>query len=299
MMAWGTIIAWYLFLAGVSAGAYLTSSYVARKYPKLTIIRNSGRYLAPVLMAVGLLLLIFDAEAGLHHPLRFMYLFTNFNSMMTIGTYFISIFMIVALYTGVMEYLKKDTPKWVEYTGMVFAVGTAIYTGFLIGVVSTVPLWNTAILPILFVVSAGSTGAAATLLGASFFDAKGVHEVISLKKLHLGFMVTELFLIFTMFYITASNSAVAAESIGSMVSGEFSLLFWLGLITVGLLFPIVVESLELFNHSKQTHSPDALKVAATGQASVLSTVVTESTVLAGGFILRFLILAAALPIAFL
>ncbi|PLR82212.1 hypothetical protein CVD25_08625 [Bacillus canaveralius] len=181
-MVWGTIIAAYLFLAGLSAGAFLTSSYVSRKYPEAVTIRIVGRMISPALMGVGLLLLILDAEAGIKHPLRFIYLLTNFNSVMTIGTYFISIFMMISLYFALMEILKKNTIKLFEYAGVLFAVATAIYTGFLIGVISAVPLWNTAILPILFVVSGVSTGIAATMLVSSVINKHEVHKVASVKK---------------------------------------------------------------------------------------------------------------------
>lgn len=298
-MVWGTIIAAYLFLAGLSAGAFLTSSYASRKYPNAVAVRVVGRLISPVLMGVGLLLLIFDAEAGLKDPLRFIYLFTNFHSIMTIGTYFISFFMIAAAYTALMEILKKDTNKYIEYVGMVFAVGTAIYTGFLIGVVGTVPLWNSSLLPILFVVSAFSTGIAATMLVSVFFDKKGVSQLLSVKKIHLSLMVVEVFLIFTMFFITASSNRTAAASVAKLVTGEYSLTFWLGLVTVGLLIPILIESLELLNNKKLTHSPAGLEVAATGSHGIVGMVTAESFVLIGGFILRFLLLAAAVPIAFL
>lgn len=298
-MVWGTIIAAYLFLAGLSAGAFLTSSYVSRKYPEAAAVRVVGRLISPVLMGIGLLLLIVDAEAGLKHPLRFIYLFTNFNSVMTIGTYFISFFMMAAAFIALMEILKKDTNKWVEYVGIVFAAATAIYTGFLIGVIGTVPLWNTAILPILFVVSALSTGIAGTMLVSALVDKKVVHHVIGVKKIHLSLLVAEVFLIFTMFLVTSSTNESAAQSVSMLVSGEYSLLFWVGLMSIGLFLPIVIESLELYSARKLSHSQAGMEVAATGSHSILGTLVTESAVLAGGFILRFLLLAAAVPIIFL
>ncbi|WP_090747218.1 NrfD/PsrC family molybdoenzyme membrane anchor subunit [Mesobacillus persicus] len=297
-MVWGTIIAAYLFLAGLSAGAFLTSSYVARKYPEATIIRKVGRFISPVLMGVGLLLLIVDAEAGLKDPLRFIYLFTNFSSVMTIGTYFISFFMMAAAYIALMEFLKKDVNKIVEYIGIFFAGAVAIYTGFLIGVVQTVPLWNTAILPILFVVSGLSTGIAATMLVSAFIDKKMVHHVISVKKIHLSLLVAEVFLIFTMFLITSSTNVAAAESISMIVSGQYSMLFWVGLIGVGLVLPIVIEALELLSKKKFEHDPVGLQVAASGSHGIAATLITESAVLAGGFILRMLVLLAAVPISF-
>jgi formate-dependent nitrite reductase membrane component NrfD len=298
-MVWGTIIAAYLFLAGLSAGAFLTSSFVSRKYPNAVTVRFTGRIISPILMGIGLLLLIVDAEAGLKNPLRFIYLFTNFNSVMTIGTYFISFFMMAAAYVALMEILKKKVNKIVEYIGIVFAVATAMYTGFLIGVITTVPLWNTAILPILFVVSALSTGIAGTMLVSSFFSKKEVHQVLSIKKIHLSLLAVEVFLIFTMFLITSTSNEAAAESVASLVSGEFMLLFWIGLMAIGLLLPILLESLELWNARKMGHSEAGLQVAAAGSHGIAGTLVTESSVLVGGFILRFLLLSAAVPIAFL
>lgn len=298
-MVWGTIIAAYLFLAGLSAGAFLTSSYAARKYPEAVTVRIVGRLISPVLMGIGLLLLIVDAEAGLKNPLKFIYLFTNFNSVMTIGTYFISFFMVAAAFIALMEILKKDSNKIVEYVGIIFAVATAIYTGFLIGVIGAVPLWNTAILPILFVVSALSTGIAATMLTSAFFDRKVIHHVLSVKKIHLTLLVAEVFLIFTMFLITSSTNESAAKSVSMLVSGEYSTLFWLGLIAIGLILPIVIEALELFNFKKLRQSPAGMEVAAGGSQGIAATLVTESAVLAGGFILRYLLLAAAVPIVFI
>ncbi|WP_213367060.1 NrfD/PsrC family molybdoenzyme membrane anchor subunit [Mesobacillus boroniphilus] len=298
-MVWGTIIAAYLFLAGLSAGAFLTSSYAARKYPDAKIVRIVGRLISPILMGIGLLLLIVDAEAGLKDPLRFIYLFTNFSSVMTIGTYFISFFMMAAAYIALMELLKKDINKMLEYVGIVLAVATAIYTGFLIGVIGAVPLWNTAILPILFVVSAFSTGIAGTMLVSAFVDKKVIHHVISIKKFHLTLLISEVFLIFTMFLITSSTNESAAQSVSMLLSGEYSGLFWLGLVVVGLIVPIAIEALELWNAKKLHQTPAGLEVAASGSHGIAATMITESAVLAGGFILRYLLLAAAVPVIFI
>ncbi len=298
-MVWGTIIAAYLFLAGLSAGAFLTSSYASRKYPEAVTVRIVGRLISPVLMGIGLLLLIFDAEAGLKDPLRFIYLFTNFKSVMTIGTYFISFFMMASVYIALMELLKKDTNKIIEYTGIVFAVATAIYTGFLIGVIGAVPLWNTALLPILFVVSAFSTGIAGTMLVSAVADKKVIHHVTSIKKIHLTLLAAEVFLIFTLLMITSSTNESAAQSVSMLVAGEYSVLFWIGLIIIGLFVPIVIESLEIINSRKLHQSPAGLEIAASGQQGITASVITESAVLAGGFILRYLLLAAAVPVMFL
>ena len=57
-------------------------------------------------------MLMLDAEAGLHNPLRFFWLISNPGSVMTLGVYFICVYMPVALAVAVLEILKKRVPKW-------------------------------------------------------------------------------------------------------------------------------------------------------------------------------------------
>ncbi len=134
-MVWGPMIAWYLFLAGVSAGAFLTSAFVEAKYPESVKMRVAGRIIAPIFVGIGLLMLMLDAEAGLHNPLRFFWLISNPGSVMTLGVYFICVYMPVALAVAVLEILKKRVPKWLTWIGIVAAFAVAAYTGFLLGVV--------------------------------------------------------------------------------------------------------------------------------------------------------------------
>ncbi|MEQ6377356.1 NrfD/PsrC family molybdoenzyme membrane anchor subunit [Bacillaceae bacterium S4-13-56] len=297
-MAWGTIIAWYLFLAGLSAGAYLTAYVVSNKSPLSTTIQKTGYFLAPALLGIGLLLLVFDAEAGLKDPLRFIYLFVNFpSSMMTNGTIILSIFMMIALFKAVMLYFKKNVPKIVDIIGVIFAVGTAAYTGLLIGVVKAVPLWNTSILPILFVVSAMSTGIAATVLLASLVNRHAAHGLKWLKKTHLVLLALEVLIIFFMFYVTMNANEVAYLSIKSIITGNWSLLFWLGLMLFGLGLPMLIEGIELLlgrRSSKKQSAEAEVAATSTGVLHLVPTVVTEAGVLVGGFILRYILLAAAI-----
>ena len=150
-MVWGPLIAIYLFLAGASAGAFLASAYIERKYPDAVRMRVAGRILAPIFIGIGLVMLMVDAEAGLHNPLRFIFLVMNPGSVMTLGVYFICVFMPVALIEAVLELLKKDVPRWLTVIGDMFAFAVAAYTGFLLGVVDAYPLWNNAILSLIHI----------------------------------------------------------------------------------------------------------------------------------------------------
>ena len=134
-------------------------------YTHLSVkMRVAGRIISPIFLGIGLLMLMLDAEAGLHNPLRFFYLIMNPGSVMTLGVYFICVFMPVSIAAALLEVLRRPVPKWLTWTGIVSAFCVAAYTGFLLGVVSAYPLWNNAILPVLFVVSALSAGLAATSL---------------------------------------------------------------------------------------------------------------------------------------
>lgn len=285
-MAWGTMIAFYLFLAGVAAGSYATGILVDWfwKGDRLALLRKVSVWISLPLLGIGLLLLVFDAEAGFYHPWRFFYLFANFpGSMMTNGTIILALFGILLAYHAWKEWKQQSVANWVKIAGLSLALATAAYTGFLIGVVP-VPIWNTPLLPVLFTVSAFSTGIAMSVLTASIWDHSISHSIPGLKKIHLGLLAAELFMILALLYSTASRDAVAAQSVEMIVGGKLMGWFWIVLIAIGLLLPLTVETWELRSSGK------------VAPAGMYKTILVESSTLLGGFALRFILLAAALPV---
>lgn len=288
-MVWGPLIAWYLFLAGAGAGAFLTAAFVEAKYPENRKMRLAGRIIAPVFLGIGLVMLMVDAEAGLHNPLRFFGLIMNPGSVMTLGVYFICVFMPVALIVAVLDILKKRVPKWLVWIGIVAAFAVAAYTGFLLGVVKAYPLWNNAILPILFVVSALSAGLAATSLVGLVTDREAFEHMWLIKKSHVILSVVELIVLATMLLIVYTGSSAGAAAVTSIVSGQYALLFWGGLVLFGLVIPFCIEGYPVF----------ITKKIETSTTSLVLSIVGEAGVLVGGFLLRFMVVLAAVPIVFL
>ena len=94
---WSGIIACYLFLGGLGGGAFATSAFLAWRHPEAVNMRKIGHIIAPIVVIIGLVLLMFDAKAGLYNPLRFALLLTNFGSVMTWGVVILALFVIVAL----------------------------------------------------------------------------------------------------------------------------------------------------------------------------------------------------------
>lgn len=286
---WGAPIAWYLFLAGLGAGAYITSAFLRWRHPEACGMRRAGHVIAPIAVAIGLVLLMVDAEAGLHNPLRFALLLSNFGSVMTWGVVFLSVFMAVALITAALDLMKKKVPGWLEMAGAVVALCVAAYTGALLGVCNTYPLWNNALLPVLFTVSALSAGAASVLLAAVVRHADEFNKAGVLKKFHFCLPIIEMLLVASLCFITAFNSTAGFESVASLVTGEWAVWFWLGLVFVGLILPTVLETWLLFFTSKEFE--ESRKAHWISFAS-------DAGVLVGGFMLRYLVVMAAVPLTF-
>ena len=288
-MVWGPMIAWYLFLAGASAGAFLTSAFVEVKYPESVKMRVAGRIIAPIFLGIGLVMLMLDAEAGLHNPLRFFWLIANPGSVMTLGVYFICVFMPVALVSALLEVLKKPVPKWLTWVGIVFAFAVAAYTGFLLGVVKAFPLWNNAVLPILFVVSALSAGLAATSLVGLLVDRERFEQMWLIKKSHVILSAIEMVVLATMLVIVSAGSVEGAASVYSLVAGQYAPAFWGGIVLLGLVAPFIIEGYPVF----------ITKRVETSMTSMVVSVVGEAGVLVGGFMLRLLVVLSALPVLYL
>ena len=288
-MVWGPMIAWYLFLAGASAGAFLTSTFVEAKYPESVKMRVAGRIIAPIFVGIGLLMLMLDAEAGLHNPLRFFWLIANPGSVMTLGVYFICVFMPVALVSALLEVLKKRVPKWLTWIGIVFAFAVAAYTGFLLGVVKAFPLWNNAVLPILFVVSALSAGLAATSLVGLLVDRERFEQMWLIKKSHVILSAIEMVVLATMLVIVSAGSVEGAASVYSLVAGQYAPAFWGGIVLLGLVAPFIIEGYPVF----------ITKRVETSMTSMVVSVIGEAGVLVGGFMLRLLVVLSALPVLYL
>lgn len=266
-IAWGGLIAFYLFLAGIAGGAFLTASLtdLFDKNRSPAIIK-AGATIPPLAIIIGLLMLIFD----LGRPLNFWKLLfnINFRSVMSLGTFIISIFTGLAVVYAYLVWTSskanirrvnndlagleiaaaKEHPlglqvlrKPVAVFGALFALGTATYTGFLLSAVSTNTFWSVPLLginfipflPFLFLVSAMSTGLTATLIGAM-----RTKDLTFYKKIDIVLISIEIILLMVLY---ASVRAI-------YFTGGMSILFWLGVVVIGLLIPLILSIYGVSKH---------------------------------------------------
>lgn len=294
-MMWGALIAWYLFLAGLAAGAFLTSVAVEHWYPTRTRFVVIARSLAFVSICVGLVLLIIDAPGSHHNPLALFYLLCGMkSSVMSWGVVILSvsaaIYFVLAL-TGLLPNKTCAVCTMVEKirrpltaVGALFSVGLAAYTGLLIGVIKTAPLWNNALLPVLFTVSALSAGAAGSYVATALIAKDEVEGMDRVKRTHRNILIAELILVAIMLFNVNTTNPAGAQSVASLICGAYALPFWIGLVAVGLLLPIVIETVEL--------------ASAKAHTALVAVLGVELCVLIGGFLLRYLIIKAAVPLDF-
>ncbi len=285
--AWSWQIPTYLFLGGLVAGMMLISGYFLFKGRHKE--ENCSCYYLPlfsiVLLSLGMLFLFLDLE----HKYYFWRLYTTFQitSPMSWGAWILMLVYPALLLNILMRVPKpiiKRIPKlegisknfnkhpWgIKITGianMILGGMVGMYTGILLSSLGARPLWSSAVLWLLFLIS-GLSGAAAFV----HLIAKNVYERELLAKADNGFLVIELFVIAMLIIslLTSSKSHMAAALI--LLSGPFASSFWVFVLGIGIIIPLIIQLLAV-NH-KIHHTP-----------------VAPILVILGGLILRFVIVAA-------
>ena len=289
-MVWNWMIALYLFLAGMGAGAFVLSGIAGMAKKPCPKIKTIGFIAGPVCVAVGTLLLVVDAHAGLMNPLRFFYLVSNLGSVMAWGVIILTLFIVLAAIDAIIMIVKKSTPRALDIIGMILAVCVAAYTGVLLGDASVAfPLWHPIILPILFLVSAASTGFALVLVIAHGKAHDEIANIGFTVRSGMVLPVLEALLVIALLgtvAITGGSAAAAANaSVANLLTGGYALAFWVLFVIVGLAFPFVQALHKSMQERKSLMQQPGLTIAG------------EVGVLIGGFMLRYLIVMAAIPVA--
>lgn len=279
---WPVWIALYLFLAGVSGGAFAASIAASFLGPKYRNTARWGAFLAPWPVLVGTGLLVLD----LGSPLRFWMLLVKINprSVMSMGTFVISLFSAVAFaYFLHQLYVEKKLKftllpepllNLVRYIGIPLAVALGTYTGFLLNASRAITLWNNGVLPLIFLASALSTGVAAVMVAVALSGRWDTvrHEVVNLALADAVLIGLELFALAA--YVWSLHIGnLAQQSALAYLNGHYGALFWGGVWAVGLLLPL---SLKIFTKSEGT----------------VKAVLNGTLVLTGGLFLRIIIVMA-------
>jgi len=264
-LVWHWPIAIYLFLAGLSAGAVFFG--ILLKHFKLGKKAYQSRFIqaaaliAPVTVCAGLGILVID----LTKPFDFwkILVFYNSTSVMSMGVLVLMVYQLMlfawigAIFcTPVLQWCEGRERRWSllargliklqrwedVITGilLILSLSLGAYTGFLLSALIGFPLLNNPVLPVLFLVSGLTSGAAATLLvGVLLKGNPNGTEVRFIHGIEIPMILIEMAILFTFFaglILSGGQSQVAAFN--ALGEGFWGWIFWGGVVGLGLTLPL-------------------------------------------------------------
>jgi len=296
---WKWEIAIYLYLAGMGAGAYVVGVALGwlgyHLSPSKTILfwsipfdlSKSALLWGPILVALGAPFLILD----LGKKEKFFTACLNpRTSWVARGFLILSMFILLGLANLAgsilaFPWLTERSSLWIllEVISVIFALATAIYTGVLLKSVKYIPIWNTPLLPALFLVSAlstGSMGVVLTTMGYGLLLVQGapldplILRVVGIEQI---LILIEGFVLALYLFSKVRAKDQGETSVRLLVSGDLKVLFWGGIVAIGFIFPALLEYL-------YSHLP----------AYPVLLFATGLFLLTGGFLLRLAVLASGI-----
>ncbi len=285
---WEWPIAVYLYLAGLGAGA-LAIGLLTEWVLHPTLPTRAVLHWGSLFVALGAPFLILD----LGKKPRFLNACLNPRSSWAARGFLILTTLIItglivfaaSFLPWVLPILGFKSPPWLdgslpafrvlEVVAIIFALGTAAYTGVFLKSVRYVSLWDTWLLPVLFVASALSTGSMGIIISLFGFGLAGhntamealSHRLIPVEQ---ALVVIEAIALIAFLGLRYRAGETAAHSMRLLMSGKLKLVFWAGIVALGLLLPTIIDNV----YSRFPDYPALLFV-------------TGACALAGGFFLRF------------
>jgi formate-dependent nitrite reductase membrane component NrfD len=137
------------------------------------------------------------------------------------------------------DVLTESARHLIGCLGAIFAFLTVIYTGLLLGYSQPISLWRTALLPVLFFVSAVSTGITAVML-IGLHQGVDAMQITLLASIEVVLIAIELFIL-VMFLYNAYRTIESRFSAKRILAGPVAPAFWLGVVACGLIIPFFLE----------------------------------------------------------
>src|SRR5262245_34820106 len=297
---WPVLIDIYFFLGGIAGGAFVIATVAhlldGQRYRDVVRV---GYYLA--LLAVIPCPILLIADLGL--PTRFLHMLMVSKpssaigmdavtvgpfhlkpfSPMSVGAWALMVFSACAFLAALDTFLEQRGGRSVPglrlvvgVIGGVFGFFLAAYPGVLLAATARPLFISSTWLGALFLAIGASTGGAAIALGLSLTGAAGREGLSRLMRVTAFSLVLQLvFLILFIVAVRSSDSAAISRALAVLLSGPYSVLFWLGAVVVGIVAPLAVPL-----------------TGATKRPGVAVPALTAVLILVGGFLTKYVIIAA-------
>jgi len=269
---WGWPVALDLSFAGLGGGIMIVSTAADLFFGTGNLFLPAS-FAATVLLAIGANLLVFE----LGRPFQFLRVFSTQKAIMTVGAYMLSLLIAVSFVYGtfLLSFLPwhaiEGLRRMVAAIGLILGVSVVVYTGVLPASMKARPFWHGPALPVLFMVSAISNGIAVQVLlvhilssGREAALAEGLLAAANIALIAVGLIVLFIYVL----TMRASAAPPAAQAADAWLKGRQRLAFWVGLVGIGLIVPLVLYAV----------------------GKNIAWILASAGVLIGGIVLRFLII---------
>jgi len=232
--AFGLNIAIYFYLTGLSAGSFILSTLAyGFGMKQFKPIGKVGIILATLLLIIAPFFLLI--HIGMPFRAWHLFIYLNWLSPITWGSFLLLLYPINCIVYGYFMFKENlRLTRVFALIGIPLAVSVHGYTGFILAFGKARPLWNTALMPILFLVSAIVSGIALMIIvyiiKSRFFSIeKKINRelVFSLGKLLAWVIVFDLFLVGCDLIVLSISHADAQAVAHLILQGKYSLMFLL------------------------------------------------------------------------
>jgi formate-dependent nitrite reductase membrane component NrfD len=258
---WGSEITAYLFLNGLTAGAMILAASVI-------LLRQEERapfaaYRLPLVGAVAINVAMAALTLDLERiPMAWRF-FTSIQmtSSMSRGSWALMVVIPMIILLALAQ-LRRGYPWlatlllriplvgrligwimdlahawrwWLAGLCLLLGIDLGLHTGVMLSSFNARPFWYSSILPPL-TLAAGIVGAgAAVVLATTHAEERRLFARVS-----IGAIVAELILIALFVELMHSGSAMQKQAVGHVLGGDYTAIFWLGVVAAGLLLPLLL-----------------------------------------------------------
>ena len=297
---WPLLIDLYFFLGGLAGGAFVIATIAnlldGRRYQDIVRI---GYYVSFLAVLPCPLLLIVD----LGYPSRFLHMLMvskpstaigmeavtigpfhlKFFSPMSGGAWALLAFGLCTFLCALDVFLADRGGRNVAglrtvvgVIGGVFGFFIAAYPGVLLGATARPLFVNAHWLGAIFLAVGAATGGAAIALILALLRGLGAREGLAkvMRVTSVALVVELIALILFVVSVKMAGSARISAALGQLLAGPYSIAFWLGVVIVGIVVPLVLQR-------------GPARAGAPGMVALAS-----ALVLVGGFLAKYVLIAA-------
>lgn len=249
---WGLWVGFYDYLVWMEVGSLIifTGMVYIIGDKRLTRIKPVVLFTGFTVVTMGLLIVLLD----LGHAERFWHVFAypDFGSMITWMVWLHSAYLLVLVAELALVLWGGERGerivKWLAYLSLPVGLALIIVSGSIFGVVAARPLWNTASLPLMFLISALAAGSSLLLfLIVVFWKDKSSEDyravVKRLSRLTSVLLITGVFaagvIASTILYKGGGNPS-RVEALNLILTGPYWWSFWIIHILFGVLIPLAI-----------------------------------------------------------